>query len=239
MIKINKKQTAVIIGIIFIFVVIAVSNFLIKKIMNETTSDYNAGVEKKTPVEKFSSKYKNLTGKVIRKTRFLRGNGYIESLFYIDNQKIACLREYVDGHHELEGKIPDGKVVFYDLYRKTQGEEYYRNGKKNGTIKTYYDNKQIKSEEYYQKGRLVSQTKYFSTGQIKFELDLKNKALTPWDKRENGIGKMYHQNGKLKYEWHFTFGSVLNYRKSYDLQGRLYYAAFYDNNGELVEEKKY
>jgi antitoxin component YwqK of YwqJK toxin-antitoxin module len=53
-----------------------------------------------------------------------------------------------------------------------------------------------------------------------------------------GIGKLYWPNGKLKYEWHLTRRDPIGYKKSYNKEGELRHAVFYDEFNNQIERQQ-
>jgi antitoxin component YwqK of YwqJK toxin-antitoxin module len=101
-----------------------------------------------------------------------------------------------------EGEYKDGKKVGLWKYYYENGqlgkEEEYKDGKKVGLHKTYYKNGQL-SCEIEHKDDKAKHKKYHENGQLKEEKKYKNGKLA-------GLLKIYHENGKLKVEASFTNG---------------------------------
>ena len=174
---------------------------------------------------------------VTKKSWVVRGSDYIESVFYLENQEIAREKISVNGIYDETGEIPNGKVTFSDENNKTYGEEYYQNGKKDGEAKIFYENGQLKTDSYYKDGVLLTSKEYYHDGRLRFEGDYTD-ARDSKDYKETGVGKIYFKDGPLKYEWNFTQTEKKAFRKAYNSNGELVYAAYYDVDGKLIEEHK-
>ena len=176
-------------------------------------------------------------GEVVRRTRVQRASDYIENIFYVGDEVIARQMVYADGRMDQEGKIPNGPVKFFDEYQQTYGVEYYYDGKKHGTIKTYSQDGTLKSEAEYVYGQLVKNKEYYSSGLVRFEFDSSD-AIISGDQREVGIGKLYYPDGKLKYEWNLTRTNKGGYKRSYNQDGTLRAESFFDENGQFLKENR-
>jgi len=177
-----------------------------------------------------------MQGEVIRRARVVRGEEYIENIFYIGNTEIARFKESHEGQSDFQGTIPDGKVNFVDEYKNTRGEEYYKYGKRHGESRSYYADGKLKAEEQYRLGRLMLKKEYYNDGLLRFEVDYED-ARSWGDNKEVGVGKLYHRDGTLKFEWHITRSESPGFKKSYNKDGSLRHAAYYDDFGRLIEEK--
>ncbi len=175
-------------------------------------------------------------GEVTCRIRVQRGSDFLESNYYIGNQEIAYQKIFADGRIEQNGDIPNGKVKFFNEYDKTFGEEFYKNNRKHGLFKVYFEGGALKSESVYRNGRLIKSKEYYPNGDLRFEVSYEDLKYTadPKDK-EVGIGKLYFPNGKLKYEWNITRGSKIGYKRSYNQDGTLRFEAQYDEFGKLIK----
>ena len=74
----------------------------------------------------------------------------------------------------------------------------YKNGKKDGKWKYYYENGQLKLEENYENGRREGSYKsYYKNGHLRWEKNLKNNV-------KNGVYREGYENGYLKNEIYYT-----------------------------------
>jgi len=176
----------------------------------------------------------NAPAEVICKTQVIRGQDYIESVFFDGDKEVARVKQSPSGVISAEGEIPDGPVNFVDSYKKTHGEESYRSGKKHGYSRTFYENEKLKKESYYMNGQLLMEKEYYPDGKLRFEVDYSD-ARDGVGSNETGIGKLYHQNGALKYEWNFTRSSPEAFRKTYTQEGVLRFATYYDSANQLIK----
>lgn len=173
-------------------------------------------------------------GGIVRKAAVIRGNEFVESRFYQQGRQIAILREYSDGEHVVIGQLPDGKVRFEDSYKKTYGEEFYRDGRLEGSRRTYFEDGSLKSEELFLLGKMYVMKEFYPDGNLRFEVDYSDARLLDGN-REVGVGKLYHHNGHLKYEWRLTLSDPVGYRKSYNRDGQLRHADYLDQQGRVIE----
>lgn len=177
-----------------------------------------------------------MKGEVIRRARVARGEDYIENVFYIGDEEIARFKESNEGLSDFQGTIPDGKVHFVDEYQNTRGEEYYKYGKKHGESRSYYADGKLKAEEQYRLGQLITKKEYYNDGHLRFEVDYED-ARSLGDNKEVGVGKLYARDSLLKFEWHITRSESPGFKKSYNKDGSLRHVAYYDDYGQLIEEK--
>jgi antitoxin component YwqK of YwqJK toxin-antitoxin module len=179
----------------------------------------------------------NPRGEVTERILVARGEEFIERIFYVGDQEIGRIKEAKNQILEVKGKIPEGKVKFTDEYKKTYGEEYYRYGKRHGSVVTYYqDNQEVKSKEHYQLGVPISAKEYYADGKLRFEVDYAD-SREMGDNKEVGVGKLYYPNGNLKYEWNLTTREKEGFRKSYNQDGGLRAAFYYDEKGSLIRQE--
>jgi antitoxin component YwqK of YwqJK toxin-antitoxin module len=176
-------------------------------------------------------------GKITRKTRVASKKGlYTESIFYKGNIEIARFRESGGRIYNRTGKIPDGRVEFFNDATKTHGEEFYKKGKKHGLCKEYYETGKLKKETQYFQGKMVNQKEYYINGALRKEQD-SGYAFGEMGRGEKGKGKIYYRDGTLKYEWRKIKGEPEGYVKSYDRQGRLESASYFDEDGNLIKNE--
>ena len=173
---------------------------------------------------------------IIKKIKLSPNRDYAEGFFYLGNNIVARQKIYDGKIIEQSGKIPDGKVKFYDDFRDTYGYELYDNGKLNGISRTFYKSGELKEENEYQYGRLISTKKYYNNGKMRLTVDYTD-ARDYEGQKEVGIGKIYFKTGKLKYEWNITKSTKIGYKKSYSEEGKLISALYYDSANDSKENK--
>lgn len=179
----------------------------------------------------------SIAQEIVRKTKLIRGSDYYEDVFYSGNQELA--RQKTTGQKVLEqnGEIPDGKIKFIDESEHTYGEEYYRNGKKEGLSRTYYEDGWLKMESDYREGAILNSKEYYKNGNLRFEVNYED-ARDDKEDSEVGIGKLYFSDGTLRYEWDLTKSKKIGFKKSYNQNGELVYEAYYDADGKLIPKKQ-
>jgi len=166
---------------------------------------------------------------IIKKVKLSPGRDYEEGLFYL-GENIVGRQKIVDGKIvEQTGKTPQGRIEFADDLRETYGFEYYDKGKIHGESKTYYKDGFIKEELEYQYGNLIKAKRYYSNGKLRIDVDYSD-AREKDGEKEVGEGKLYFKDGTLKYEWRMTNSSPKGYKKSYNKEGKLISALYYDSN---------
>ena len=120
---------------------------------------------------------------------------------------------------------------FLDESRGTYGVEHYLDGQKDGPSLTYFSNGQLNLDAYYRRGALLQKKEYYNDGDPRLEVNYED-ARTNAASKEAGDGKVYYKNGILKYEWHFTQSDKVGYQKSYNPDGTLRAAFYFDENGQ-------
>ena len=174
-------------------------------------------------------------GQIIsRKDRLSLNRDHVESIFYLQEKEIAW-QKIADGETiESSGEIPNGKIHFVNESKETHGTEYYSGGRRDGPSQTYFADGKLNEEAYYRGGRLLWKKEYYSDGGLRLELDYQD-ARHYKDEKEMGTGKVYFRDGTLKYEWHLTNSDKTGYKKSYDQDGQLRAALYFDEQGQPVE----
>ena len=156
------------------------------------------------------------------------------SIFYQGGEEIARHRVDRKGAlYDQTGIIPDGKVKFVNETNETYGAEIYKDGKRHGPMKAFYKDGILMQESYYQFGRLVTSKEYFHNGTLRMEVDYSD-AREYDDGRDVGTGKVYSQDGRLKYEWKLTNTDPVGYQKSYNRQGALTGEVYFDGSGNII-----
>ncbi len=220
---------------VIVFVIIIITAIWVQKQMNQLEEPAPAPPIAVAPPPVEHKKIPQ--GDVVRFTRVQHGAEFVESNFFIGDQLICNQKFYADGHVDQTGEIPDGWVKFTDEIDQTHGEEYYHNNKKDGEVKTYYDNGQLKSDAYYSNGVLTKNKEFYTNGKVRFEVDYSD-AIFSEDKNEVGIGKLYFLNGYLKYEWNLTRSNKGGYKRSYNQDGTLRAESQFDEYGRFIREVK-
>lgn len=181
-----------------------------------------------------SARYRRRGQKAVRKDRLSPGRDYVESVFYLDEKEIGRQKIIDEKVMESNGEIPEGRVDFVNEFKGTQGVEYYVRGQKDGPSKTYFTGGQLNAEAYYRKGKLLRKKEYYNDGGIRLEINYED-ARKDIDAKETGVGKVYYREGTLKYEWHLTNSEKIGFKKSYNQDGELRAAFYFDENGQLMK----
>ncbi len=175
---------------------------------------------------------------IVRKTRLEPGRSFFESIFFGDGEEIARYKEKDGQIYDYSGYIPDGLVKFSDASSETYGIEYYKKGEKHGEAKTYYKNDRLKEEAHYRRGKLIESAEFYHDGIVRMKRNYEKLLGSEYrGNKESGIGKVYARDGKLKFEWQMLGGDYENFKKSYNSNGVLVAAVYYDKDGRIIEEK--
>ena len=173
---------------------------------------------------------------IVRVTRVIPGNDMIESVYMKGKDVVG--KEVTDhGNTSYEGKKLQGTVTFRDEYRGTHGEEHFKDGLRHGVMVEYFPDGKVRSESFFSMGELRFKKEYDVRGKIRYEVNYED-ALSTFDPHETGIGKVYYPNGRVKFEWSHTRSSAVGFKKSYNRDGVLTYAAYYDQDGRMIREEK-
>ena len=175
---------------------------------------------------------------IVRKTKMSPGREYNEHFFYEGDTRVARYRS--KGHEVIErsGAIIEGKVKFINNDDQTYGEEFYKEGKREGKALTFFKDGRLKEVSHYNEGKLLITKQYYKDGSLRMEINYED--ARPYDNdKEVGIGKVYFKNGVLKYEWNMTNGLKRGFKKAYNEQGRVVSATFFDEFGIIVDQKNY
>ena len=156
-------------------------------------------------------------------------------VFYAGDEEIARYKSNEDEIFDIKGDIPDGKIEFEDATRGSYGFENYRDGKRHGISKEYYSVGRLKKETYYLMGKLQTKRNYFIDGILRQEEDYTD-AKRIVSMKEVGVGSVYYRDGSLMYEWRFTYSDQGGYNKSYNREGKLMVAKYFDEQGRLIEK---
>lgn len=237
----KKKQPIIKIVFVFVFFIVLIGG-LNTWVQQQALSVVNDRDSKTVKVAVVNNKVKETVQRdskdmVVRRTHVVRGDDFVESFFYLNDKEIARVKEVHGEIVEQTGEIPDGKVKFFDSYKRTYGEEYYEKEKREGRMRTYFETGELLSEANYDSGKLISKREYYADGTLRFEVDHTNVPLYLKGK-EVGVGKLYYQNGNMKYEWRMTNNDREGFKKSYNQDGSLRYAAYFDQTGHLIREQR-
>ena len=93
---------------------------------------------------------------------------------------------------KMVGKKRVGKWVYYYSNGNILSEEFYRDGKLHGDLKTYYKNGKVTEHSQYKNGLLDGVSKKYSDSEVLIE------EVIFVGGKENGIAKYYELNGNLK-----------------------------------------
>jgi|SRR3989338_328734 len=171
---------------------------------------------------------------IVRRDRLSPGRDYQESVFYLSGMEVARQRIVNEKIIKSSGEIPEGRSDFVNESQKTYGTEYYLQGKKSGPSLTYFSDGRLNIEAYYQWGKLLRKKEYYNDGGIRLEVNYAD-AREQTDNKETGVGKVYYRNGTLKYEWNLTNSEKIGFKKSYNQNGELRAAFYFDEYGQPVE----
>lgn len=174
---------------------------------------------------------------------------YSNKLRYKDGTRI----EFGFDHFKREGTW-----IWHDKYNPSTPSEgiykklTFKNGKKNGEEKNYYENGKLKSAYTNKDGEIEGKAiTYYESGQIKYIGEVHNGVPIGEEKfyyengklhqilnytagKRTGEAKIYHENGKLQVIGNFTDGKQTGEWKQYDANGTLIKKEIY-NNGELLK----
>jgi antitoxin component YwqK of YwqJK toxin-antitoxin module len=172
--------------------------------------------------------------KIVRKDRLSPGRNYQESVFYLNDMEVARQKIVNEKVVESSGEIPEGRIDFLDEFKKTYGAEYYLQGKKSGPSRTYFADGRSNIEAYYQWGKLLWKREYYNDGGIRLEVNYED-AREQTGNKERGAGRVYYRDGTIKYEWNLTNSEKIGFKKSYNQDGGLRAAFYFDEYGQPVE----
>jgi antitoxin component YwqK of YwqJK toxin-antitoxin module len=219
------KFWAILLVVLFIF--IAIANYFIEKASEQKVKVVT--VKPAPPPEAPVIP----EGEVIRKIHLDPNRQFFESIFYVGDTEIARYKNTGEEIYDVTGTIPDGLVKFVNAFTSTYGEEYYRNGKRNGPYKEYYDEGKIQREAEYRMGQLMKNKDYFIDGKVKLEQDSED-ALMTLKSRESGVGKTYYRDGTVMFEWNITNHGAERFTRAYNIKGQLVEERQFDKTGKLI-----
>jgi len=179
-----------------------------------------------------------ISGPVNRRNQVIPGDDYEESVFYVGDKEIARQKIMAGVVVQQTGTIPDGKITVEDDYKGSRGEEYYKDGKKFGTARLYYENGTLRQEMVYAEGKVITKREFFNTGAIHIEEDFRD-ALDIPNEREVGIGKVYFSDGRtIRYEWNLTKTNKRGFKRAYNEDGQLIAESYFDSRGKMISPVK-
>jgi antitoxin component YwqK of YwqJK toxin-antitoxin module len=215
--------------LIILFIFIAAANYFIEKASEQ--KEKVAVIVKPAPLRESPDIPE---GEVVRKVHLDPNRQYFESIFYVGDTEIARYKSVDEKIYDMTGTIPDGLVKFVNAFTSSYGEEYYRNGKRNGPYKEYYNEGTLLREAEYRTGQLLKNKDYFIDGKVKLEQDSED-ALITLKNRESGIGKTYYRDGTLMFEWNITNHGAERFTRAYNIKGQLVEERQFDKTGQLIK----
>ena len=106
-------------------------------------------------------------------------------------------------------------------------ETPYKNGKKHGVQKAYYENGKLMREIPYKNDKIHGVAKgYYESGKLASETPYQNG-------KKHGVEKAYYENGNLRYEAPYQNGEIHGIAKRYYENGNLQAQATYEN-GNII-----
>ncbi len=153
----------------------------------------------------------------------------LKSAFFMQSRMIVFLllltslfsQGIVDGGTVITNKgtfyisVKDGLIKEYHDNGQLKSEITYKNGKENGPYTWYWDNGNISDQGSYKDGKLDGPIKvYYYTGELQIEGVLK-------DRQKVGIVRGYYKNGQLKSEGTYRNDERNGPLKSYFKNGKL------------------
>lgn len=234
----NKSgKTIVLVLMIVVIVFLVVVSFMINNLINKQFSDDKKvsvkikKIEKKEIVDK-------LEKKILMTTRLEPNRQYYLHAVYSGKEEIAGFKSKDKETFDIEGTVPDGKIEFKNITDNTHGVEEWRSNKRNGKLKEYYGNDNIRIEIHYVNGIIRQYKEYFYDGILRKEVDYRD-ALKYVKNEEVGVGKMYGGRGNLTYEWNLTYEEHGGYNRLYGSNGDLVIENIFDDNGMIIETKNF
>ena len=131
-------------------------------------------------------------------------------------------------------EVKDSTWVYFNSDSIVILSEDYKNGKLNGSTKTYYDNGKLYEHKIWNEGiqdGLMKQ--YYLDGSVKFESNF-NSGI------KNGIQKSYFQNGKIYSEGSYKNGEKEGFWKFFNIRNlmvRTFYRLWNVRNNRFRSNK--
>lgn len=237
--KLFDKEGKTIVLVLFVLVIVGliVLSSTINNLINKQLAD-----DEKVPVTVKKTEKKEIIDKSEKKlsmiTRLEPNRQYFLHTVSLGREEIASFKSKDRKVFDLVGKVPDGKIEFKNLTDNTRGEEEWRSNLRNGMLKEYYGNDNIKLEVYYVNGSIRKYKEYFYDGILRKEVDYSD-ALRFVKNEEVGVGKLYGGNGNLTYEWNLTYEKRGGYDRTYNSRGDLIIENIFDDSGQIIETKNF
>lgn len=109
-------------------------------------------------------------------------------------------------------------------------ETPYKDGKKNGVAKEYYESGKLQTEAPLKDGEQNGVAKqYYESGRLQTETPFK-------DGKENGVEKSYYENGRLQFKKPYKDGRANGVEKAYYSSSEPFADVIW-NNGEITSAK--
>lgn len=220
-----------------IVILLSFSNHWIKNQVIEIGEDVDqegadAAFDSKVEIKAFST----LGKKMVHQSKFEPNRRFTFNKLYADDEKIASFKMKGDNIYDVEGFIPDSKVEFKNQETGEYGEEYFVNGRRDGSFRLYYATGELKEESKYFSGVVIVRKLYFRNGSLMSDEDFQDALyLINSPGKKAGVGRVYAQNGKLIHEWNITTSGVKRYEKAYNSQGILTNEIVYDEMGNVID----
>ena len=191
-------------------------------------------------MESNTCKIKNIKSNLILKSIFqkLSKNQKLDIIIYnktLQKRLGLDIEDYKQESKRYKIGEKNGYSKEYNLFTDNllfEGE--YRNRKRNGKGKEYYENGKIKFEGVYLNGKKIEGKGYNYEGEIFLVIE------------KSGKGKEYYDNKILKFEGEYLNGKRWNgkgYNKDgkeiYEIKNGKGYIIEYDNDGDLLFEVEY
>ena len=112
-----------------------------------------------------------------------------------------------------------------------KNEITYRNNRPYGTAVFYYQDGSISEKGVWQKDKWIGEYKYYNeNGTPKYEFNYNEKG------EKSGVQKYYYENGALMYEGEWENGKKSGYFKEFTQDGKLKAHKIF-NNGKIIQTK--
>ena len=238
--KTQSKYTLGFAVLALFFLIIFVSNRILTRQIDELTVKPDTVPAVSTPELAPAAPESGAKRDALRIERWDSQLGQAESVFYINKTEVARYMSKKGRVTGLKGRIPDGKFKFINQEANTYGFEYFENGKRHGPYEEYYGNDQLKKEGEFRNGRLIRRKSFYIDGELRSDEDYTQAGfivnfLALSDMKEAGVGKLYRPDGSLKYEWYGVDNAPQNYNKTYNKNGEMIEANYFDAQGALTE----
>jgi len=172
-----------------------------------------------------------LTGIVLENEKYSSTENYykegkIYKVKYYSIKKRKKILDFVENYKD--GSL-HGESLFYE-YNHVSSRENYQNGVQDGLQTFYYDNSELKLEEYsYINGVIEQEREWNEVGTLIFESNYKNGYLS-------GITSAWYDNGQLRYERNFNGGRVAGSLQRWYNNGDVMHDMVFDNGTGVDRE---